>query len=909
MKFAHILTIGAIYFLGAAFAQSFDPIETESKHYKVDFLTPPDGAVLEVGGMGFLSDGRMVVATRRGQVWMVENALADDPKAAKFSLFCEGLHEGLGVEIVDDQIFVLQRTELSKLVDEDKDGLCDRIETIANGWGVSGNYHEFAFGLPRDNEGNFYITLNVSFYGDKWWHGRSRVPYRGWALKISPDGKMTPVAPGFRSPAGLGRNAEGDIFVTDNQGDWMPCCPLFHLKQDRFYGHPASLNWTDDYKRRGVTATDTDAPNLTRAAPAIWLPYAWSRSAGSLVPDQTGGGFGPFEKQLFISELTNGLVMRADLEKVRGEWQGAVFMFKRNVGSAVRVLFGPDKKTLFTGLTNRGWGGQKPDDGIGRIRYTGVEPFEIKHVRLLDDGFELEFTGTLPVGFAVMPDAIKIHQYDYNYWWEYGSPECHLRAVPMTEAGVDATRTKVMFKAPKLRAGFMTRVVLTGFRSEDGRPLLHDEFNYALNQFPSGELAVDPIAKMVPQAPAKERSSEDFVYLNHGDALNLWTGSGWRAGDVKLKDGNPTIVEAVEWRERERSKDPHREAERPETLAIISGQAATPLVSKPQFGTGELNINFFLPKAGSASIWLMGRYEIRISDSGGKTKLTWQDCGGIAPCEGTVNWPGKAPIFQGFRGAGEWHFMKVYFDAPVYDDKGKKLTDACFKRIAIDDVLMHESVEVPGPTKGAPLQDEGPIGPLALGGTTGVAFQGIAYRLMGVPPDEDGWERIFNGQSIEGWKNPENGNWKVDNGVIVGRGQASHLFSPRGDYKDFEMRARVKISNGGNSGFYFRTTLGPGWPAGYEAQVNSTMTDPVKTGSLYNLNLIHGELVEPDTWFRYRVRCKDEEKGTHITIWVNDVLATDFVDQERLHKFGHIALQQHHEGSVVRWRDIEVREF
>ena len=82
------------------------------------------------------------------------------------------------------------------------------------------------------------------------------------------------------------------------------------------------------------------------------------------------------------------------------------------------------------------------------------------------------------------------------------------------------------------------------------------------------------------------------------------------------------------------------------------------------------------------------------------------------------------------------------------------------------------------------------------------------------------------------------GSWKVEGGVIHGSGRGSHLFSPRGDYKNFKFRAVVKISDKGNSGVYFRTKKGPGFPNGYEAQINSTDRDPVKTGSLYNQAMI-----------------------------------------------------------------------
>src|SRR5262249_518230 len=156
-----------------------------SDFYRVDYLTPPDGAVLEVGGMDWLPDGRLAVSTRRGQVWLVENALADDPATARFHLLAEGLDEGLGLKAVTPQgrpgpiggadLLVLQRGEITRLRAFDGDGRADHYDLVANDWGLSGNYHEFAFGLPADGQGNLFMSLNVSFFSADWWLGKSPV--------------------------------------------------------------------------------------------------------------------------------------------------------------------------------------------------------------------------------------------------------------------------------------------------------------------------------------------------------------------------------------------------------------------------------------------------------------------------------------------------------------------------------------------------------------------------------------------------------------------------------------------------------------------------------------------------------------------------------------------------------------
>ena len=155
----------------------------------------------------------------------------------------------------------------------------------------------------------------------------------------------------------------------------------------------------------------------------------------------------------------------------------------------------------------------------------------------------------------------------------------------------------------------------------------------------------------------------------------------------------------------------------------------------------------------------------------------------------------------------------------------------------------------------------------------------------------------------------EEAGWTVADGVLTGRCPRSHLFSPRGDLADLEVRASLRIGDGGNSGLYVRAQPAAGWPPGYEAQVNSSFEDPQKTGSLYGLAPLLTQLVGPDTWFDYSVVCRDEPAGTHVTIRVNGVIVNDFVDTERRHASGHVILQQHHEGSVVEIGGLEVREL
>jgi hypothetical protein len=174
--------------------------------------------------------------------------------------------------------------------------------------------------------------------------------------------------------------------------------------------------------------------------------------------------------------------------------------------------------------------------------------------------------------------------------------------------------------------------------------------------------------------------------------------------------------------------------------------------------------------------------------------------------------------------------------------------------------------------------------------------------------DAKGWVQLFNRKDLTGWKtHPKSkGHWEVKDKVLIGSGPTvSHLFSERGDYENFHFRIEARISDKGNSGQYFRAKFGPGYPKGYEAQINSTHPDPQKTGSLWGFAPVKKMLVKPDTWFTQEVIAK----GNHIIILVNGKKTVDFVDKKKTYTKGHFAIQQHDKGKDLPESRIEVRKI
>jgi hypothetical protein len=177
------------------------------------------------------------------------------------------------------------------------------------------------------------------------------------------------------------------------------------------------------------------------------------------------------------------------------------------------------------------------------------------------------------------------------------------------------------------------------------------------------------------------------------------------------------------------------------------------------------------------------------------------------------------------------------------------------------------------------------------------------------------WVSLFDGQTLSGWTKAgsEESNWEVKDGSIVGSGKASMLYSPK-KYKNFRYRVELKINDGGNSGVYFRCPTQDGdFGKGYEAQVDSTHRDPIRTGSLYTFIHIYDTLVPPDTWFTYEIEAITRDfRGSvipHIKVSINGKLLYQFLDHGDTWKEGHFAFQQHDPGSKVEIRKVEVMEL
>jgi hypothetical protein len=432
----------------------------------------------------------LAVCTRRGEIWMIDSPLAESVPASAFHLYARGLHEPLSMSLRDGWLYVTQRPEVTRIKDLDGDLIADEFETVADGWGVSGDYHEYAFASKFDKEDNLWVVLCLtgSF--------SSNVPYRGWCLRVNADGTVTPTSSGVRSPGGIGANAAGDIFYTDNQGPWNGTCGLKHLRPGKFMGHPGGFEW---YKLAETTLGKKPTEPLTNSRimieaakipelepTAVMFPYGkMGQSASGVTCDTTGGKFGPFEGQLFVADQAQSTVMRVFLEQVQGHYQGACFPFRKGFASGNVGLEMSPEGSMFVGGTNRGWGSSGAEPfAIERMDWTGNVPFEIKEMRAKPDGFELVFTKPLNRESASTVDHYKLKTYTYLYRGDYGSPEVDPREPSIKSVKVSEDGLRVRLVVSELTVGHIHDLTLNNVESQEGEPVLHPNAYYTLNYLP-----------------------------------------------------------------------------------------------------------------------------------------------------------------------------------------------------------------------------------------------------------------------------------------------------------------------------------------------------------------------------------------------------------------------------------------
>jgi cytochrome c len=616
-------------------------------HPSFDLATVrPEGFEPKVGGIAWLPDGRMLLSTwdADGSVWILDGVRGDDRSKITVKRFAAGLAEPLGVCTVGDRIFVLQKQELTELLDHDGDGVADEYRCVCNAWNVTANFHEFAFGLLF-KDGWFYLNLAVAINpGGK--STQPQIPGRGEAIRVRlDDGAFETVAHGLRTPNGIGFGPDQEIFIADNQGDWLPASKLLHLEKGAFYGSQAVMG--------------DAAAKLPVTPPVLWMPQGEignSPSSPALIP----ASFGPYAGQMCHGDVTHGGVKRDFLEKVDGVWQGCIFRWTQGLEAGVnRISFGPDGALYVGGIGSTGnWGQEgKKRFGLQRLKYNGKPTFEILAMRARTDGFDVEFTEPLAEGVGWEPENWRVEQWRYVPTSDYGGPKVDPEVLKVSRASISADRKTAGLKIDGLKPDHVVYLRIVGpVVAQSGRTLWTTEAWYTLNRIPAGKPAVALVPP--PARPANVLSDAE-------------TKAGWRL----LFDGKTTRG----WRG-------YKQKEAPSGWKVEGGALARvgdgiDLVSEEEFEDFELAYDWKISEGGNSGVlfhvsedrgyvWETGP-EMQILDNDGHAD------GKDPRTSAGSNYALHAPQWDATRPVGLWNSARILVKGSHVEHwlNGKKLLE------------------------------------------------------------------------------------------------------------------------------------------------------------------------------------------------------------------------------------------
>lgn len=453
-----------------------------------------------VTGLGFLSDGRLVVShwggshdliqqrQMNGAVYILDKVTGDAPAPA-VTTYADKLEDPVGMLVKDDRVYVSGGEKLIELPDANKDGKAETARVIAQIPGTHAR-HEFLFGLAF-KDGKFWMSPSSGkdVGGGLPSYGQSN-PNRGTTMTVDPaTGAWEIFAMGLREPNGIGAGPEGELFVPDVQGNWLPSNKLIHLKKGRFYGfkHLPAETWD----------------NMTPSPPAVYLPQGdVSRAPGNplLIPT------GPYAGQLLLGDVVVGGIRRVFLEKVAGEFQGTVFFFSGGFEAGVnRLAWGPDGH-LYVGMCGQGAGwSYKQDFGLQKMKPNNKAVFEMVAVRSRAGGMEIEYNDA--IGAAAADKA----KYTARSWYytsteAYGGPAIGTKALTVAAVQVSTDRKKVFLEIPGLEAGRVVYLSLAAdIASQGGNAAWTRETWYTLNAISTSK----PFETAVSVADGRATAADD----------------------------------------------------------------------------------------------------------------------------------------------------------------------------------------------------------------------------------------------------------------------------------------------------------------------------------------------------------------------------------------------------------------
>ena len=445
-----------------------------------------------------------------GNVYIVDHVGKSDHNDITYKKIASGLAEPLGLKVVDDVIYVMQKQEMTRLIDLDGDDVIDKYETLCDDWGVSDNFHEFGFGL-EEKEGWLYANLATGILP-----GGASMPDqdkdRGSAIRVNVEtGDFEVVANGLRTPNGVGKGYNGEIFVSDNEGDWLPSSKILHLQKDKWFGS------------RSVDFEGT--ASLEETKPVVWLPQD---EIGNSPTQMVGIDFGPYKNQMLHGDVYHGGLKRVFVEEIDNSLQGCVFRFTQGLEAGInRLRWGPDQALYVGGIGNPGnWGQtQKLWYGLQKLELTGENAFEMLAIRAKSNGMEIEFTESLTGNDGWNPADFEVRQWYYLPTINYGGPKMEEEQMVVKSATRSKDGKKVFLEIPGLKENHVVYIRLRkNYISANSKSLWTTEGWYTLNNIPDNDLGV---AEESPVEFKENMLTEDeknggWKLLFNGQTMSEW---------------------------------------------------------------------------------------------------------------------------------------------------------------------------------------------------------------------------------------------------------------------------------------------------------------------------------------------------------------------------------------------------
>ncbi|MBJ20683.1 MAG: DUF1080 domain-containing protein [bacterium] len=544
-------------------------------------IDPPEFTP-RVGGLAWLPDGRLGVATwdRDGSLFAVEGWQGPS-EGVRVERMAEGLHEPLGLAVVDDALYIMQKQEIAQLFDHDGDGWTDEYRTITQGWSVTSNFHEFGFGLVA-LDGDLYGSLSVCvLVGGK--SCRDQTPDRGKIFRLTlASGEIEFIASGLRTPNGLAATPGGELLVADNQGDWLPASKLIQVRPDGHYG------WRAPGEKRDLGPV---------TPPTLWLPQ---NEVGNSPTQPLVLTEGPYAGHIVFGDIYNGGLKRAIVEEVGGQLQGAAFHFSGGLeGPVNRLLEAPGGGFIVGQIGSRGnWGeGGKDWFGLEFVQMGDEAAFEAMRVSATPEGFEIHFSRALAPDLVLTPDDFQLSDWFYVPSEIYGGPKYDLRDLAIEHVHLSADRRVASIV---VRDRLPERVVYLHFgpaiRSERGESLWVNEAWYTMNVLPTAE---SPNARKHDEAPNILSLAEEeagWRLLFDGRSFEGWKIYGakddsiefWRIENAALAFTRDVSLAGLVWNH----------------LNPFS-RAAADLMTKERFSDFELSIDWRISPGGNSGIFYL----------------------------------------------------------------------------------------------------------------------------------------------------------------------------------------------------------------------------------------------------------------------------------------------------------------